>query len=416
MITIITPTHDTTWLEETLRSLEAQTYEGESEWLVVPNNGVTLSEAVIAKARIVPYEDEVTSVGKLKRFACENVDPNTEVIVELDHDDLLTPHALEAVAIAFSDPSVDFAYSNFAEFKDNSWQPYKKYLPGYGWMTRTAHYYAHNFREYRAFKVDARSMSLIFYAPNHVRAWRPEAYWDVGGHDESMQVCDDHDLVCRFYLEKKMKHIDECLYLYRVHGGNTWLKRNKAIQVATKKVRTKYLYRMAIRQAELAGLPKVDLGSAHGKPDGFIGVDQYAGPSVDRVCDVSGGLPFEDNSVGLVRAMDFLEHIPDSVGLMNEIWRVLADGMFLVSGTPSTDGRGAWQDPTHVSGWNNNSFWYYTNREYAKYVPEIKCRFQSMRVETYFPSDFHRRHDIPYVYADLAAIKSDARRPARTLI
>ena len=30
--------------------------------------------------------------------------------------------------------------------------------------------------------------------------------------------------------------------------------------------------------------------------------------------------------------------------------------------TPSTDGRGAFQDPTHVSFYNENSFWYFTDR------------------------------------------------------
>ena len=33
----------------------------------------------------------------------------------------------------------------------------------------------------------------------------------------------------------------------------------------------------------------------------------------------------------------------------------------LLSLTPSTDGRGAYQDPTHVAFYNENSFWYYTN-------------------------------------------------------
>lgn len=397
-------------MRETEESLLAQTYRGEWEWVVVPNQGAVMPQDMCSACRAVPYEGK-PGIGAIKHFACSQA--RGDIIVELDHDDLLTPRALELIAGALE--SADFCYSNFAEFEDGTWEPHV-YDPAYGWATRKAHYYGHDVQELRAFEPDARSMSSVHWAPNHVRAWKTDAYWDVGGHDESLSICDDHDLVCRFYLKKRMKHIDECLYLYRLHGDNSYLRRNAAIQKKTVDIRRQYLWPMAMRQAELADLPKVDLGSYHGKPDGYVGVDIRPGPKVDKVCDVSEGLPFPDNSVGLVRAMDFLEHIPDSVGLMNEIWRVLADGAFLLSGTPSTDGRGAWQDPTHVSFWNENNFWYYTDRGYAQYVDGIKCRFQKMRVETYFPTGFHRKHDIPYVYADLAAIKDNSRRPGQVLI
>ena len=123
----------------------------------------------------------------------------------------------------------------------------------------------------------------------------------------------------------------------------------------------------------------LDLGGGHNSPPGYLSVDIANG---DVVCDVRRGLPYPDASVGCVRAYDFLEHMPrcvDSscrhgddgglrcaVGVMNEIYRVLVPGGFLVSRTPSTDGRGAFQDPTHVSFWNQNSFWYYTRREHAR--------------------------------------------------
>ncbi len=39
---------------------------------------------------------------------------------------------------------------------------------------------------------------------------------------------------------------------------------------------------------------------------------------------------------------------------MNEIWRICKPGATLDILVPSTDGRGAFQDPTHVSFWNIN--------------------------------------------------------------
>ncbi len=162
------------------------------------------------------------------------------------------------------------------------------------------------------------------------------------------------------------------------------------------------------------GLPKYDLGGGLFSPEGFLSVDIL--DSADVVCDVRHGLPFEDGSVGVIRAKDFLEHIPHcadstcqhqacycTVGLMNEIHRVLAPGGCLLSMTPSTGGRGAFQDPTHCSFWNPNSFWYYTREEQAQFVPGIKARFEGDVWEEY-PSDWHKTHQILYVYANLVKV------------
>ena len=76
-----------------------------------------------------------------------------------------------------------------------------------------------------------------------------------------------------------------------------------------------------------------------------------------------------------------IEHLRDSLHTMREMYRVLAPGGYAVLSVPSTDGRGAFQDPTHVSFWNENSFLYYTDREWAKYI-DCPVRFQAIRLFT----------------------------------
>ena len=44
---------------------------------------------------------------------------------------------------------------------------------------------------------------------------------------------------------------------------------------------------------------------------------------------------------------------------MNEMWRVLCPGGQAEIAVPTTDGPGAFQDPTHVTFWNRRSFLYY---------------------------------------------------------
>lgn len=110
---------------------------------------------------------------------------------------------------------------------------------------------------------------------------------------------------------------------------------------------------------------RIDLGCGINKPNGFVGVDLCSGLGVDIVADLSQRFPFEDNSVDEVRAHDIIEHLPERIHTMNEIWRICKPGAKVDIRVPSTDGRGAFQDPTHISFWNINSFLYYCNESPA---------------------------------------------------
>jgi predicted O-linked N-acetylglucosamine transferase (SPINDLY family)/glycosyltransferase involved in cell wall biosynthesis len=112
---------------------------------------------------------------------------------------------------------------------------------------------------------------------------------------------------------------------------------------------------------------RIDLGCGVNKPDGFIGVDLCSGVGVDIIADLSKIFPFKDDSVDEVRAHDIIEHLQDRIHTMNEIWRVCKPGAKVDIRVPSTDGRGAFQDPTHVSFWNINSFLYYCS-EFPAYL------------------------------------------------
>ncbi len=402
---VFTPTHRPDYLVAVYRALARQSLR-DFEWVLVPNGpSAALPEEILRDRRVKVAVAPATldgKIGALKRFACSAC--SGDVLVELDHDDLLTERALERVVDGVRD-GAGFVYSDFANFlPDGSCQTYD---PRFGWTQREEAIDGRTYSVMEAFECNARSLYEIFFSPNHVRAWTRDAYAQAGGHDATLEVCDDHDLVCRTYLTgTAMRRIPECLYLYRLQEGdrNSYLERNALIQATQLEVGNRHFYRLADEWCRREGLPRWDLGGRLGCPEGYRSIDLA---DADLIHDVTKGLPFEDSSVGIIRAYDLLEHIPPPhvVPLMNEIHRVLAPGGWLLSRTPSTDGRGAFQDPTHVSFWNQNSFWYYTKKELAVYVPAVKCRFQGTRVWTEFPSDWHRANQIPYVYADLCALK-----------
>jgi SAM-dependent methyltransferase len=108
---------------------------------------------------------------------------------------------------------------------------------------------------------------------------------------------------------------------------------------------------------------RLNLGCSDAAQPGFINVDRWEPPwattdNFQRV-DLGGPWPWESGSVEHIRAVDIIEHLADKTHTMNELHRVLKPGGTVEIIVPTTDGRGAFQDPTHVSFWNRNSFFYY---------------------------------------------------------
>ena len=104
---------------------------------------------------------------------------------------------------------------------------------------------------------------------------------------------------------------------------------------------------------------RLNLGCADNIMAGWQNVDITPGLGV-QVADLRAPWPWATGSVHEVLAADVIEHLPDKIHTMNELYRVLADGCYVEVVVPTTDGPGAFQDPTHVSFWHRNSFRYFT--------------------------------------------------------
>lgn len=102
----------------------------------------------------------------------------------------------------------------------------------------------------------------------------------------------------------------------------------------------------------------LNLGCGDAVLPGFVNVDVMAGPGV-QVADLRQPWPWADSSVDYAYASHVIEHLPDKILTMNELWRVLKRDAFALIHVPTTEGPGAWQDPTHVSFWNQRSFLYF---------------------------------------------------------
>ncbi len=125
----------------------------------------------------------------------------------------------------------------------------------------------------------------------------------------------------------------------------------------------------------------IDIGCGSHKTPGFVGIDREAYDGVDIVHDLNYGLPIHDNSVDLVLASHILEHLPDTVEIMREIWRVCKHGSQVAISVPYYKSIGAWQDPTHVRAFTEATF-YYWDPEHPLYgVYRWKERFKVQSIQ-----------------------------------
>jgi predicted SAM-dependent methyltransferase len=365
-------------------------------------------------------DTDSSAVGAIKNEAFKAalaMCPNAEVVIELDHDDLLTEDAVEAVLRTFQEnDSAQFVYSDAADFgrgeptyhnhetqkawKSNGWKFYDHKITSR--LRQLAELETTNVLVPRSWPASPQSLSQIHWAPNHLRAWRRSAYLQLGGHDKDLTVCDDHELLIRTALRygfEAMLHIPRCLYLYRVTGENTWIQRNADIQQSSNLLCQKHLPELVEMWSR--GKERIDICGGINPTPGWRSVDKLLTASV--ACDLNERWPFSDGSIYAVRAYDALEHLRDPIHVMREIHRVLVPGGWLLSRTPSTDGRGAFQDPTHVSFWNENSFWYYTREDQRRFIARElgDVQFQASVLQSLFPSAWYRENHIPYVDAHL---------------
>lgn len=372
---IITPEHQTKnlpFLLELEESILAQTYDN-WEWIVYCNGADAdpseiekklSSDKRIKVVRGKDYTSLDNSIGAIKHDAF--MLGTGDVLVEVDHDDLLADICLAELKKAYEEhEDVGFVFSDNISYDMNN--DFVPFLESHGWEHYNVEYKGQEYYVMKTPPATSHSVGLIWYAPDHVRSWRTNIYRALGGHNKDYLIADDAELMIRTYLNTNMYKIDKPLYLYRLTGENTFAgERNGLIQETTLQLFNENIEDLAIRDAEKNGLLAVDIGGGAWPRKGCLNVDLWEG--ADVVHDLNDGLPFEDGSVGMLRAYHILEHLPDKNKIMKEIYRVLAHGGWFICEVPSTDGRGAFQDPTHVSYWNSNSFWYYYQEAFSQFL------------------------------------------------
>jgi hypothetical protein len=180
----------------------------------------------------------------------------------------------------------------------------------------------------------------------------------------AVRVGEDARFVWRQPAASLVALTDLSLYVATIHTGNTSIRRRRGPYWSrwdgdlAAIVGHDFEPGAAPTGTPREGRVKLNLGSCDAPLAGHVNVDVVPGPGIEPA-DLTRPWPWPDGAAEHVRAWDIIEHLPDKIHTMNELWRVLAPAGTAEIAVPTTDGPGAFQDPTHVSFWNRRSFLYY---------------------------------------------------------
>lgn len=260
LVSVFTPTYRTgNRINRAFASLRAQSYPN-WEWVLfddLPDDETfqRLNELALTDSRLRVYRAGVPCgvIGEVKRRACGLA--RGSILVELDHDDELTPMCLRHVVDAFQRfPDAGFAYSDCAEiFEDGENAVYgASYAFGFG-SYRAEELRGHSYAVTNYPSINAKTVRHIVGMPNHVRAWRKDAYERAGGYASEVHVADDYELCIRTFLTTRMIHIKKFGYIQYLTRSqeNTQRKRNKEIQRLVRLFQGRYDEQIHARFVEL---------------------------------------------------------------------------------------------------------------------------------------------------------------------
>lgn len=236
MISVITPVYETppSVLARTWASLKKQTYT-DWEWVVWDDSkkdstftqvyGYCSDERY--KIQLHRPVNHFGIIGAVK--LCAFMQGRGDILVELDHDDELTPDALQEIHSAFETNGSDFVYSNWCEINEagESCRYPEGWAFGYGKDYFDPDY---NLWVMQSPELNATTASHIVSMPNHVRAWKTAFYRSIGGHNPTLRVADDYEIMLRTILAGKTHHINKLLYKQYISSSTAQRVHNAEIQ------------------------------------------------------------------------------------------------------------------------------------------------------------------------------------------
>lgn len=383
-VAVVTPTRKTDWLFEAFKALNNQSVKRTGtvrswKWTIgeteepVPKQIVQHPQVKVVKLR-------PGTTASLRQQVIE-ASAGTHIL-ELDPEDTLRPNAIQSLLAA----NLDVAYGDAAILGPNG---YERMDEGHGWTHRVETVDGLDVPVVESFDPCPRSLCDAPYSPSGPKMWRRSAIVELGGYDVDIEAGEEIDLICRAYrrgltVGRVPEHVATLRKLDRPRdlGGSDEYKRR--LHRDRKAGVDQYLDDLVVEWCR--------------KNDLRIGGDELVNADPEGRQAGKYGMIWLD---GVIHKLPRDRFVPT----VNAMYDLLAPGGWLRIKTPSTDGRGAFQDPEALSYWNQNSFLYFTDARLSATIANVDCRFQAFRVWTAAFTEFESYLDIRHARGDLIALK-----------
>lgn len=118
----------------------------------------------------------------------------------------------------------------------------------------------------------------------------------------------------------------------------------------------------------------LDVGCGDAKVKGSIGIDSIKLPGVDIVHNLNNyPWPFKKETFDEIYMLNIIEHLPDTIKVMEEVYRILKKGGKVHIVTVYWNHRHSVTDPQHVSFFNELTWDFFTGKRKDYYT---KARFK----------------------------------------
>ena len=238
---VFTPVYQTgERIKRTYQSLVNQTWTN-WEWVVVDDSPDDETYNILKEIAEKDYRVKLHkiyplsggNVGLAKHRAATLGDGDW--LVELDHDDALTNDCLSTCNDAILKyPDAGFLYSDVCEMYDDGEMKYYDHDWSGNWYARPDNHFDFGYAGHSWVNVDGKEILAHWYPdinpltirynismPDHVRMWERKKYLEIGGHNKNTPVADDLEMIIRTFLNTRMIHVKQVLYLQYNNRNST---------------------------------------------------------------------------------------------------------------------------------------------------------------------------------------------------
>lgn len=149
--------------------------------------------------------------------------------------------------------------------------------------------------------------------------------------------------------------------------------------------------------------PRLNLACGRSKKPGWINVDDNPDVEPEKLIDLfSFPWDFPDNYAGEMCCTHFVEHTPDLVKFMDEVYRVIMPLGIITIRAPYYTSVRAWQDPTHLRAITDVTFDYFSYEwRKANNLKDyrIKSNFQILNRTLVFGAQWRGKSDSAKLFA-----------------